>query len=240
MNQRIEQEIAHGKKISADAESVWRWSTPTGLVRSERRAKYFIDLGKITSESRVLELGCGTGIFTKMIHDATNASLVAIDISNDLLDQAIKKLPDVEFKIEDAMNTSFTDETFDCVFGSSVIHHLDLEKSASEIFRILKKGGRIVFAEPNMLNPHIFLQKNVPYFKRMVSDTSDETAIVRWKYASLLKNIGFNNINIFPYDFLYPLIPNFTIPFVSFMGRILEKIPLIKEIAGSVIIYAEK
>ncbi|MEP7169782.1 MAG: class I SAM-dependent methyltransferase, partial [Bacteroidota bacterium] len=138
MSDRIEQEIAQGKTISDNAESVWRWSTPTGKIRAERRSKYFIELGKINKGSKVLELGCGTGIFTKMVHDATNASLIAIDISDDLLNQAVKKIPYVQFKVEDAMQTSFADATFDCVFGSSVIHHLDLEKSAKEIFRVLK------------------------------------------------------------------------------------------------------
>jgi ubiquinone/menaquinone biosynthesis C-methylase UbiE len=240
LSQRIEQEIAHGKKISDNAESIWRWTTPTGRIRSQRRAGYFIELGKINPASHVLEIGCGTGIFTKMIYDATKASVIAIDISHDLLDQAKTKIPGVEFRIEDAMKMSFNENTFDCVFGSSIIHHLDLEKASEEIFRVLKSGGRIVFAEPNMLNPHIFIQKNVPFVKRMVGDTCDEKAIVRWKYQSLLKKIGFRKVEIFPYDFLYPLIPEFMIPFVNSAGKIFEKIPLVKEIAGSVIIYAEK
>jgi SAM-dependent methyltransferase len=240
LNQRIEEEIAHGKKISDNAEAVWRWSSQTGKIRAERRSKYFVDFGKITSGSKVLELGCGTGIFTKLIYESTKASIIAIDISDELLDQAVKKLPQVEFKIENAMQTNFADESFDCIFGSSVIHHLELEKASREIYRLTKKGGRIVFAEPNMLNPHIFLQKNIPAFKRMVGDTCDETAIVRWKYAALLKKIGFKNVKVFPYDFLYPLTPAFMISFVNSIGKYFERIPLLKEIAGSVIIYAEK
>ena len=240
MNQRIENEIAHGKKISSNAESIWGWATPTGRERSKRRANYFIDLGKITADSHVLEIGCGTGIFTRLIYEATKTSIIAIDVSDDLLDQAIKKLPNVKFKIEDAMHTDFTNETFDCVFGSSVLHHLDLDKASEEIFRVLKRGGRIVFAEPNMLNPQILLQKNIPFIKRWVGDSPDEKAIVRWQYKALLEKIGFRNVQIFPYDFLHPFTPDFMIPLVNRIGKLIEKIPALKEIAGSVIIYAEK
>jgi hypothetical protein len=55
-----------------------------------------------------------------------------------------------------------------------------------------------------------------------------------------MENIGFKNVNIFPYDFLHPITPKFLIPAVYKMSLLLEKIPLIKEIAGSVIIYGEK
>ncbi|HKR05686.1 MAG TPA: class I SAM-dependent methyltransferase, partial [Bacteroidia bacterium] len=196
--------------------------------------------GKITPASHVLEIGCGTGIFTKLIYESTNASIVAIDISDDLLDQAVKKLPNVEFKIEDAMHTGFANESFDCVFGSSVLHHLDLNRASKEIFRVTKKGGSIVFAEPNMLNPQILIQKNIPFIKKWVGDSPDERAIVRWEFKSLLKKIGFRNVQIFPYDFLHPFTPSFMIPVVNGIGKMVEKIPLLKEIAGSVIIYAQK
>jgi hypothetical protein len=98
----------------------------------------------------------------------------------------------------------------------------------------------MVFAEPNMINPQILIQKNVPFIKERLGDSPDETAIIRWSFKSLLKKQGFTSIKIFPYDFLHPYTPKPLIGVVNQLGKVLEKVPLIREIAGSVIIKATK
>ena len=40
-----------------------------------------------------------------------------------------------------------------------------MDKSVSEIYRVLKPGGAIFFTEPNMMNPQIAIQKNISYIK---------------------------------------------------------------------------
>ncbi|HNT80706.1 MAG TPA: class I SAM-dependent methyltransferase [Bacteroidia bacterium] len=184
---RLDNEREHGKKISSHAEDVWNWSSPAGQVRANRRAELMILTAKIAKEDQALEIGCGTGLFTGKVQQATGAEITAIDISQDLLDQAKEKYRDVNFKIDDAMSLSFEDQSFSVVYGSSVLHHLDMMKAMQEIYRVLKPGGRIVFAEPNMLNPQIFVQKNVPVIKRMLGDSPDETAVVRWSFNNMLK-----------------------------------------------------
>lgn len=98
----------------------------------------------------------------------------------------------------------------------------------------------MVFAEPNMINPQIFIQKNIPFIKKWLGDSPDETAIVRWKFKKLLEEIGFKNVIIIPYDFLHPVVPSFLISLVNGTGKIIERIPVAREIAGSVIISAMK
>lgn len=240
LEKKIANEIEHGKKISSNAEHVWGWSSPAGKLRAQRRANYFIDLGKLSRTSRVLEIGCGTALFTEKVYYATYSQITAIDISQDLLDQGKAKLPDVDFRLEDAMNLSFADNYFDVVYGSSILHHLHFEKALKEIFRVLKPGGRIIFAEPNMLNPQILVQKNVPFIKKWLGDSPDETAVIRWSFANLMKKIGFSHIELFPYDFLHPRVPQSLIPFVDKVGKFIERIPVAREIAGSVIIYGIK
>ena len=156
------------------------------------------------------------------------------------MEQAKAKLPSAEFLVDDAMNMNYDDNTFDVVFGSSVLHHLDMQKAMVELFRVLKPGGRLVFAEPNMINPQILIQKNIPFIKKMLGDSPDETAIVRWKFKRLMKGIGYKSVKIFPYDFLHPITPKGLIPLVNGLGKIVEKIPVLKEIAGSVVIFGTK
>ncbi len=241
MDSRIEHEILHGKKLKSEgAEAIWNWATPAGRVRASKRADHLVSIARIASDDTVLEIGCGTGLFTRLVYQRTKAKITATDLSEDLLEEAREKFPEGNFMRDDAMNMQFASESFDVVFGSSILHHLNLKKSAEEIYRVLKPGGRMVFAEPNMLNPQIFIQKNIPIIKKWLGDSPDETAIVRWNYKKLLAQTGFKNVRIFPYDFLHPVTPKLLIPVVDGIGRIVEKIPLLREIAGSVIIYAEK
>src|SRR5689334_5309161 len=99
MDQRLANEIEHGKKLSAEgAESTWNWGSPAGIVRAERRAKYFVDTAKIISKDKVLELGCGTGLFTRKVYDATKAHIIATDLSEELLKEARIKFPEGDFR----------------------------------------------------------------------------------------------------------------------------------------------
>ena len=149
----------------------------------------------IPAGSAVLELGCGTGYFTKEIIK-TGAKVTAIDISPDLLAVARKEVgaPNVVFMEENAYRMTFPDNHFDYIIGSSVLHHLDIPKALSEMFRVLKPGGHIAFTEPNMMNPQIAVQKNVPYIKRKLGDLPDETAFFRWQLRKLLRSYGFVDI----------------------------------------------
>ncbi|MGV0579276.1 class I SAM-dependent methyltransferase [Mycolicibacterium elephantis] len=110
----------------------------------------------------VLEYGCGdTKKFLTLAPIVK--SLHAIDIS----DRAIERLRgentanNVQLHVMDAMNMTFADESFDLVFGSGIIHHLDTETSAMEIARVLRPGGRAVFWEPLGLNPVINLYRKL-------------------------------------------------------------------------------
>jgi ubiquinone/menaquinone biosynthesis C-methylase UbiE len=241
MDQRLANEIAHGKKLlEGGAESIWNWDSPAGRIRADRRAAYFVSEGRITANDYVLEIGCGTGLFTRKVAAATRCKLIATDLSEELLQMAREKFPEGSFVHDDAMKMQFGNDTFDVVYGSSILHHLEMNKAMKEIFRVLKKGGRIVFAEPNMVNPQILIQKNIPFIKRWLGDSPDETAIQRWSFKKLMEDTGFVNVKVFPYDFLHPIVPKPLIGFVNATGKVVEKIPILKEIAGSVIIYGEK
>ena len=190
---------------------------------------------------KVLELGCGTGYFTRELVD-TGAEITAIDISPDLLEEARQEITasNVIFKEENAYAMSFGENSFDHIIGSSVLHHLDIRKALSEMFRVLKPGGSIAFTEPNMMNPQIALQKNIPSIKRRMGDSPDETAFFQGQMRRLLRNAGFSTIRVKPFDFLHPAVPPKLIGFVSGLGKFSEKLPLLRGIAGSLYIRAGK
>jgi ubiquinone/menaquinone biosynthesis C-methylase UbiE len=239
-DERLIHEIEHGKYlVSSGAGEVWNWESPAGRMRWKRRVEMLSSVVKEVDQ--VLELGCGTGYFTRELVKL-NIQVTAIDISPELIEEAKKTIPNgnVLFQIQNAYQMDFKDHTFDAVIGSSVLHHLEIDKAMAEIYRVLKPGGFLAFTEPNMMNPQIALQKNIPWLKRKLGDSPDETAFFRWKIKTLLNSTGFRRIEVMPFDFLHPAIPPSLIKTVSAMGKIIEKTPLFKEIAGSLFIKAVK
>jgi 2-polyprenyl-3-methyl-5-hydroxy-6-metoxy-1,4-benzoquinol methylase len=169
---------------------------------------------------------------------ATGAQLVAVDISPDLLDIARARglYPGMVQFLQKRFEDCDVDGPFDAVIGSSILHHLDIEAALARIFELLKPHGIMSFAEPNMLNPQILLQKNVFWLKRYLGDSPDETAFIRYRLRKLLLQAGFEDIQITPFDWLHPITPTSLINSVKRIGLVLEKIPVIREFAGSLYI----
>lgn len=241
---RIVNEISHGKYlVETNPEVIWGWGTPTGKMRAEERLQFIRDYIGLRKGLKVLELGPGTGVYSRKIA-RLGIELTAIDISRDLCEKAkalaLAEELNIHFRIDDAMNMSSSDEMFDAVVGVSVLHHLAIDKAVREIYRVLKKGGRIAFSEPNMLNPQIAIERSTPFTRKIFRNSADETAFVRWTLKSKLLACGFRNVVVEPFDFLHPMAVPSMVPVLRRLGKILERIPVVREIAGSLKIMAEK
>jgi 2-polyprenyl-3-methyl-5-hydroxy-6-metoxy-1,4-benzoquinol methylase len=239
---RASHEIEHGRRLAAsDPESIWGWGTPAGQERAFRRASLIGAAASLQPGIKVLEVGCGTGLFTSLFAQS-GASIVAVDISGELLDRArTRGLPPdrVQF-LEKRFEDCAVEGPFDAVIGNSILHHLDLDLALPKIHGLLKPLGIMAFAEPNMLNPQIALQKNIPWLKRLLGDSPDETAFIRWRLRGALSRARFEDIAITPFDWLHPSTPSIMIKMVSLLGAGVERIPGLREFAGSLIIRARR
>lgn len=227
-------EKVHGKLLaSLNTETIWGWGTPAGKLRARRRAELIFTSAKLNPGALVLELGCGTGLFTAMFA-RTGAKIIAVDISPELIEKAKARglsKDRVQFLCQSFEKSKFKGP-FDAVIGSSVLHHLDVQPALSRIYELLKPGGVMAFAEPNMLNPQVFSERTF-LRRRLIYVSPDETAFVRWRLYTMLLQVGFEGINITPFDWLHPATPVSMIKNISRIGSVLEKIPFIREFAGS-------
>jgi 2-polyprenyl-3-methyl-5-hydroxy-6-metoxy-1,4-benzoquinol methylase len=239
---RATHEIEHGRKLAQnEPERIWGWDTPAGRLRAVRRGDLIALGAALGPGKRALEIGCGTGLFTEMFAQS-GAQIVAVDISPELLEKArARGLQESQVRfLAMPFEECDVEGPFDAVIGSSVLHHLDIKPALAKIFTLLKPGGVLFFAEPNMLNPMIIVLKNIKWIKRRFGDSPNETAFFRWRFRRLLIEAGFESPVITPYDWLHPATPEKMIGAVKAAGEILEKTPLLKEFAGSLLIRANR
>ena len=135
---------------SRDAQQKYYWAIQRGA------RKYWESVQLYAKDSAVLCYGCGLGQGLADLLPIVK-SMDAIDISDVAIGQLSESLgsASARFHVMDAMSLDFADRSFDLVFGSGIIHHLDIERSCKELYRVLKPGGKAVFWEPLGINPII-------------------------------------------------------------------------------------
>ncbi|SDU45406.1 class I SAM-dependent methyltransferase [Gordonia westfalica] len=107
---------------------------------------------------RAMELGCGTGFFLLNLMQSGVAEKGSVtDLSPGMVKVALRNAEnlglDVDGRVADAEKIPYDDNTFDLVVGHAVLHHIpDVEQALREVLRVLKPGGRFVFAgEPSTI-----------------------------------------------------------------------------------------
>jgi ubiquinone/menaquinone biosynthesis C-methylase UbiE len=149
-------------------------------------APYAVDIaGRLgpANISSLLEIACGTGQVTRLLRARLpEARIVATDLNPGMLDtakQIINPADKVEWLTADAQNLPFDDNSFDaviCTFGMMFMP--DKQKAVSEVYRVLKPGGRFLFNTWDAL------------------DTNPASKIVSEVIASYFDDFSFNFYNI--------------------------------------------
>ena len=240
MNLEFDKNIDAIKSMAEDrAYDLQPW--PLYFESKAREFKTIAHFYNLTNAGSVLEIGCGNGEFSRRFLN-NGAEMYCVDISPTLIGILKERYAgtNLRFDTADIECLPYADGYFDGVIGNGILHHLNLDICLDEIHRVLKSGGRIFFSEPNMLNPEVFLETNIRFFGKLSQKTPEETAFFRWILKRKLLKTGFKNVSLAPFDFLQPLVPAPFIGTALKIGAFLEKVPILKEIAGSLKITAEK
>jgi ubiquinone/menaquinone biosynthesis C-methylase UbiE len=122
--------------------------------------KRIIELGKVTKNKKVLDLGCGTNKYKKYFMQKNK--FIGIDVKTSGR-ETNQKTPDVFY---DGKKLPFNDGNFDLIICTEVLEHVEnFELVVSEIFRSLKRNGSAVITMPFITAEH-----EIPYdFRRFTS-----------------------------------------------------------------------
>ena len=157
------------------------FTTPIGLLIKKYESELLFDLLRPRSGEIILDAGCGTGVFTFDIL-SFGTRVIGIDLSLPMLSRATQKTKRYHFQpiLADISSLPFPENTFDKVVSVTALEFIEDGKGAmAELFRVTKKGGRIVVATLNSLGPwakrrKAEAKKGHPLFKNAIFRSPDE------------------------------------------------------------------
>ena len=93
---------------------------------------------------RVLDVGCGTGVFLRMCADR-GATVSGLDAAPGLLELAQARVPEAELRLDDLQVLPYEDDSFDVVTGfTSFFFADDMVAALREAARVARRGAPVV------------------------------------------------------------------------------------------------
>jgi len=207
----------------------FKYETLNGNQKVYRKAEMIMAAIDEPRNANVLEIGCGTGIYTS--HFANRLGhITAIDISEKMISKAPRH-SNVSYKLCDAHELPFSDSTFDAVIGAYILQYLNISKAIREIYRVLKPHGVVSFIEINALHPICFALTKIGITKRLLGVSKESQSFWKWELICIFDYYSFKGITTMMLEIF---------PYKRRLNETLERIAILKEFAGTILIAGRK
>ena len=242
IEQRLKDEQNFHDEIfeSGARESVGKFYAINEIIENDYYAKVFQHI----DGDNILEYGCGMGDKLFQLSEK-GAKCYGIDISEyaikTLSEKAIERGLEINYQVMNAEDLQFETGHFDLVYGSGILHHLDLKKSFSTIANVLDENGSALFIEPLGHNFLINRFRN----KTPALRTEDEHPLMmedlkmakRYFHVVKVKHYFLSTLAL-PLLFKKP--PKFLISITNTFDRFLFLFPFIRKQSWQVIMELKK
>jgi trans-aconitate 2-methyltransferase len=158
---------------------------------------------------RIVDLGCGTGDYTKTLHERFRAvETIGIDKSEDMLAKA-PRVPGIKFFNADISEFG-GDSEFDLVFSNAALHWLpNHEELFARFYKAVRSGGQLAVQVPKNGDHPAYqiaygLEKEPPY-NQYPACPIDTNTLSPEGYATILHGIGFRSIKVRMFVYLHEL-----------------------------------
>ena len=220
----------------------WRRMDPISETRLLWRAATVRHMFHLLPGESILVLACGSGTIIPALAETTRGecpiTAVTFDPSTDF-----SALEEICPLVEKVRLTGFPGELagrqFDYVVAIQLLEAKHAASLLGEVRKLLRPGGQLLFFETNPWNPVFwtrkFLSSWFPFLRR-----GDERALCgQLQLYELLSELGYVSVRAMFYDFLYRPIPRWLMFPARNLTLILENIPLVRNLAGTILVHAQ-
>ncbi len=164
-----------------------------------RLLNWFDRLARPARGDKAIDLGCGTGAFTRRLAQAFPVDLTGVDISPRSIERAKSLAGPENYCVGDITRLAFPDASYDIIVYSGVLHHCDERHVRVNILkeglRLLKPGGRLFAYDPSWHSPSMWLYRDPasPFFSSK-GKTENEVLLKRAELQRELEEAGFGQI----------------------------------------------
>ena len=131
--------------------------TPIGKLIQSIELRHIMDLVNPCPGDRILDVGCGTGLFTEH-YARKGAKVTGVDLSLEMLRYGVRKPELVHMlpAVADMRRLPFGDGVFGKTVSITALEFVadaHVHGAVEELIRVTRKGGRLVIATLNRLSP---------------------------------------------------------------------------------------
>jgi glycosyltransferase involved in cell wall biosynthesis/SAM-dependent methyltransferase len=186
----------------------------------------------------ILELGCGDGAFTRQLVDATRNECPITAVTLDLeASRPVNMNGNVEFLALSSFPGQLENRQFDFIIAHDMLDKRCSAWLLQNIYDLLAPGGRVLFYESNPWNIVLLMRRQ---FMRLLGREDLRALLSRPQLYELLSEVGFIRVFAVFNDFVYSPLNRWVIWFLRNLSIVLENMPGIRRLAGSILLHAQK
>jgi dolichol-phosphate mannosyltransferase len=216
----------------------WKRRDPILGDRMIWRAQTFRHVMHLLPGQRILEVGCGEGIFTRRLAEVTRGEcpITALTFREDAVRP--EGLPNcVTFLTASSLPGSLTASSFDFIVAQDLLDRRNSAWLLQRLYNLLTPGGEVLFYESNPWNVVLKFRR---FLARLFGKGDPRFLLSRPELYELLSEVGFTRVFAAFNDFVYAPLTREMVWTLRNLSIILENMPAVRTLAGSILLHAQK